>query len=89
LQDIELWLQKEGIDSEVIRIFKDNRINAHNMKNLTDEGLQKMGVGHWNARSQVLEAIKKYDTASTLISPLVPNGIASRKYLLLMVVVGV
>lgn len=77
--DIEPWLQKEGIDAEVIRIFKDNRITAQSMKNLTDEGLTKMGVGHWGARSQVLEAIKKYDTASTLISPLVPSmhGITS------------
>lgn len=79
--DIEGWLQKEGIDSEVIRVFKDNRVTAQNMKNLTDEGLSKMGIGHWVARSQVLEAIKKYDTASTLVSPLVPlNGLATRMF---------
>lgn len=58
------------MDAEVIRIMKDNRITTANLKSLTDESLSKMGVGHWVARTQVLDAIKKYDTANTLVAPI-------------------
>jgi len=62
---IASWLQQNGIAvPEIISIFQKQKVTVENMKFLKDTDLQQhFGIGHWETRIAILEAIQKYYAA--------------------------
>jgi len=62
---IASWLQQNGIAvPDIINIFQKQKVTVENMKFLKDTDLQQhFGIGHWETRIAILEAIQKYYAA--------------------------